>query len=97
MQHGLKLVMSRPFSEREPASHLIIKSPRSTGPDTIRSCRGADGSWMLIYCPNCQRVKVDLKAIKSEKVKVTYFNPGRAPQSMAGLLKATGKSRFSRL
>lgn len=94
MQHGLKLVMSRPFAEREPASHLIIKSPHSTGPDTIRSCRGADGSWMLIYCPNCQRVKVDLKAIKSEKVKVTYFNPRTGASIDGGVTEGNREESF---
>jgi hypothetical protein len=90
MKHGVRLVKSRPFEDREPAGWWAVTWPHPSGPDTIRTCRGKDGSWAFIYVPNCQKVKVHANTIKADKIAVSYYNP-RTGETVAGDVVEGGK------
>jgi len=82
MTHGLKLALSRPFFEREPASG-IVKSPSIWGPRAVRACKGSDGSWTVIYAPENQRVSLHPGALAAPLLRVSYFNP-RSGETVSG-------------
>jgi len=84
MRYGKRLVLSRPFFDRQPASWQFIKKPwRPPGPLCPRACVGADGSWAMVYVPDCQKVTVDLAQLAPARVKATYYNP-RSGESIGG-------------
>lgn len=89
MQYGLRLALSRPWEEREPSSHWIVKWPPSSGTEAIRSCRGKDGSYAFVYLPNCQKVKIHETAVHGAQIRVTWFNP-RTGKNVDGGMVAGG-------
>ncbi len=92
LKHALKLLLSRPFFEREPAS-WIVASPACCGAQAVRACRSLDGSWALIYAPEGQRISLRPDALSSARASVSYFNP-RTGESFAGGEIELAKGRF---
>lgn len=74
MPTGLKLALSRPWDTREPAQWAIL-SPHATGQDTIRACRDRAGTYLFVYLPNCQRVKLAETAVHGDRLQITWLNP----------------------
>jgi hypothetical protein len=74
MNIGKRLVLSRPFTERQPASGRLV-SPQGTPVEAIRACRGADGSWMIAYLPLGQRARINGTNLTGDRLHVRWLNP----------------------
>ncbi len=74
MGYMRRLFESRPFLELVPDQGMLA---RVYGQDnhSIRAARGADRSWLIVYTPYGDPVRVKMRGIHAEKVKGYWYNP----------------------
>jgi hypothetical protein len=76
LQMGLmkRLFTSRAWEKLEPDTSFVKSGPREGGAK-IRAARASDGSFAFVYSPRGEAFTVELEAIRSEKVKASWWDP----------------------
>ncbi|WP_020528124.1 glycoside hydrolase family 140 protein [Flexithrix dorotheae] len=70
-----KFFESLEWQKLEPASDLITDGPNNLGKE-IRCAIATDDSFLLAYSPYGSNFSLDLSKLKTEKLNMTWFNPG---------------------
>ena len=99
MQHGRRLIESRPFLTRIPADDVIIPAAIPTavpgeGRYKFVATRDLNGSYAMIYVPVSRRFSVRLERISGEKVRAWWFNPRDGKATAAGEFPNSGAREF---
>ena len=99
MQHGRRLIESRPFLTRIPADDVIIPAAIPTavpgeGRYKFVATRDLNGSYAMIYVPVSRRFSVRLERISGEKVRAWWFNPRDGKATSAGEFPNSGAREF---
>jgi len=68
------LFESRPFQKLVPDQSILISDP-GTGADHVRAARAVDGSFLFVYLPSGNPVRVKLDKIPGKKVNAFWFDP----------------------
>lgn len=100
MQHGRRLVESRPYLTRVPDDGIIVPDTVATlvpGAGTRRyvACRDESGSYAMVYAPAGRPFVVKMDAIKGPTVKAWWFNPRDGKATAIGEFPNTGAKRFA--
>ena len=99
MQHGKKLMESRPPLTRIPDDSLIVtdrvaSSVPGTGRYRFVATRDSAGSYAMIYAPVGRNFKVQMDKIAGPKVKAWWFNPRNGEATAIGEFANTGQREF---
>ena len=99
MQHGRRLMESRPFLTRVPADDLIVPAAVATavpgeGRYRFVATRDASGSYAMIYVPATRAFRVRLEKISGGRVRAWWFNPRDGKATPAGEFAAEGTKEF---
>ena len=100
MQHGRKLMESRPFLSRVPDASIVVTSPVPTampGAGTRRfvATRDTEGTYAMVYAPVGRPFTVRMDVIKGEKVKAWWFNPRDGKARAIGTFSNQGQRKFN--
>lgn len=100
MQHGRRLIESRPFLTRIPDDSVIVPAdPPSSVPGAglkrYVATRDSEGSYALVYVPIGRPFKVHMDKIKGSKVKAWWFNPRDGKARLIGEFPNTGERLFT--
>ena len=100
MQHGKKLLLSRPFLTRIPDDSIIVtdRVPTSVpgaGRYRFVATRDTDGTYAMVYAPIGRKFKVRMDVIKGPKVKAWWFNPRDGKAKAIGMFANTGEREFT--
>ena len=94
VQHGRRLLESRPYLTRIPAQAVVV-GDCWRGEDHIRATRCSEGSYILVYLPSGQRVDVDLRTLRTKAANATWFNPRSGAYSAIGQVQCSEKQTFT--
>lgn len=100
MQHGRRLMESRPFLQFVPDQSVIVTdvvptSVPGAGRYFFAATRTASGSSAMIYVPAGRKFSVRLNKITGAKVKAWWFNPRDGSANEAGEFPNTGTREFT--
>lgn len=104
MQHGRRLIESRPFLTRIPDDSLLV-THKPDGVDIPTAIPGAglkrfvatrdsEGSYAMIYAPTGRKFKVDLTKLSGEKLRAWWFNPRDGKAMLIGEWAKTSEREF---
>ena len=74
MRHLKALMLSRPYLARIPDQSVIV-SPTGDGDRHLAATRGRDGSYLMVYIPEGQRLAVDLTKLSGQRAVGWWFDP----------------------
>lgn len=99
MQHGRRLIESRPFLTRIPDDSIIVPADPPTsvpgaGLKRFVGTRDAEGSYAMVYAPAGRAFKVRMDSIKGRQVKAWWYNPRDGQASLIGEFPNTGEREF---
>jgi hypothetical protein len=99
MQHGRRLLESRPFLTRVPDDSIIVadRVPTSVpgaGRYRFVATRDTDGTFAMVYAPIGRRFSVRMDVIKGSKVAAWWFNPRNGTATRIGEFANTGQQSF---
>lgn len=99
MQHGRRLIESRPFLSRIPDDSIIVPAdPPSAVPGAglkrFVGTRDAQGSYAMVYAPTGRAFKVRMSKIQGSRVKTWWFNPRTGEATSIGEFPNTGERAF---
>ena len=99
MQHGRRLIESRPFLTRIPDDSVIVETniPTAmpgTGTRHFAATRDESGSYAMVYVPVGRAFKVRMSKITGAKVKAWWFNPRDGTATASGEFANTGEREF---
>jgi Protein of unknown function (DUF4038)/Putative collagen-binding domain of a collagenase len=100
MQHGRRLMESRPFLTRVPDDSVIVTAdPASSVPGAglkrYVATRDSEGSYAMVYVPTGRPFKVKMDKISGAKVKAWWFNPRAGKATLVGEFPNTGEREFN--
>jgi hypothetical protein len=100
MQHGRRLVESRPYLSRVPDDAVVVtdRVPTSVpgaGRYRIVATRDAEGRYAMVYAPVGRPFKVRLEAVTGARVKAWWFNPRDGKATAIGEFASEGERLFS--
>jgi len=99
MQHGRRLIESRPMAGRTPDDSIIVTDRVATsvpgaGRYRFAATRGQGGSFAMVYVPAGRGFKVHMDTITGGKVKAWWFNPRTGTASAIGEFPNAGERAF---
>jgi hypothetical protein len=99
MQHGRRLMESRPFLTRVPADDVIVPAAVATavpgeGRYRFVATREESGAYAMVYVPVTRKFSVRLDRISGGKVRAWWFNPRDGKATAAGEFSSTGTKEF---
>jgi hypothetical protein len=99
MQHGRRLMESRPFLTRVPDDSVIVPAnPESSVPGAglkrYVATRDTAGSYAMVYVPTGRAFKVRMDKVAGGKVKAWWFNPRDGKATAIGEFPNTGERQF---
>jgi hypothetical protein len=99
MQHGRRLIESRPVLTRIPDDSLIVTDRVATavpgaGRYRFVATRDADGTYAMIYAPVGRPFSVRMNVIKGPRVVAWWFNPRTGKADRIGEFDNKGDRRF---
>ena len=100
MQHGRRLIESRPFLTRIPDDTIIVTGAVPTsvpGAGTRRyvATRDSDGTYAMVYAPVGRPFSVRMNAIKGPKARASWFNPRTGKAESIGEFPTQGEHQFT--
>jgi hypothetical protein len=100
MQHGRRLIESRPFVTRIPDDSIIVPHTVATavpgaGLKRMAATRDTDGTYAMVYTPVGRAFKVKMETIKGPKVVAWWFNPRTGEATRIGEFDNKGEREFS--
>ncbi len=99
MQHGRRLMESRPFLTRIPDDSIIVQHkipaaiPGAGERRFVATC-DIDGTYAMAYFPISRECRVRMNCIKGSKVTAWWFNPRTGTPSRIGEFSNTGEQEF---
>ncbi|HYF41383.1 MAG TPA: glycoside hydrolase family 140 protein [Ramlibacter sp.] len=99
MQHGRRLIESRPFLTRVPDDSVIVPSevaPAVPGAGSRRfvATRDGSGTYAMVYAPVGRPFSVRMNVIRGARVKAWWFNPRNGKAEAIGEFPNTGQRQF---
>jgi hypothetical protein len=99
MQHGRRLIESRPFLTRVPDDSVIVtdRVPTSVpgaGRYRFVATRDQSGSYAMVYAPLGRKFKVRMDKITGPTVQAWWFNPRTGQATAIGEFPNTGEREF---
>jgi hypothetical protein len=99
MQHGRRLIESRPFLTRIPDPSIVVKDRVETsvpgaGRYYFASTRDSDGTYAMVYAPVGRSFKVRMEVIRGGPVTAWWFNPRDGKAQEAGSFPNEGEREF---
>jgi hypothetical protein len=100
MQHGRRLIESRPVLTRVPDDAVIVPAEVPTavpgaGLKRFAATRDAGGSYAMVYAPVGRSFAVRMDKVIGPKVAAWWFNPRDGKATSAGEFPNTGTHRFT--
>lgn len=100
MQHGRRLIESRPFLTRVPDDSIIAPAdPPSSVPGAglkrYVGTRDEAGSYLMVYAPTGRPFKVKTNTIKGSKIKAWWFDPREGRANLIGEFANGGEREFA--
>jgi hypothetical protein len=100
MQHGRRLIESRPFLDRIPDDSVIVtdRVPTSvpgSGRYRFVATRDTAGSYAMVYAPVGRSFNVRMNAIRGAQVRAWWFNPRDGSAREIGVFPNTGERGFT--
>ena len=100
MQHGRRLIESRPILTRIPDDSVIVTDRVATsipgaGRSRFVATRDEQGTYAMVYAPIGRPFSVRMDAIKGPKVKAWWFNPRDGKATLIGEFANRGEKRFA--
>lgn len=75
MRYLRRLIESRPMLTRIPDQSLIVGENSDRATQRIQACRGADGSYALVYAPAGRAVTVDVTKLSGQRLVAWQYDP----------------------
>ena len=99
MQHGRRLIESRPFLTRVPDDSIIVPDTVTTaspgaGRFRIVATRDERGTYAMVYTPAGRPFSVRMDVIAGEKVTAWWFDPRSGSATRIGEFDSEGTRRF---
>lgn len=99
MQHGRKLIESRPFLTRVPDDSVIVTGSVPTsipgaGQKRLVATRDLEGTYAMVYTPVGRKFSVRMNVISGARVKAWWFNPRTGQAEAAGEFSNAGPREF---
>jgi hypothetical protein len=99
MQHGRRLMESRPFLTRIPDDSIIVtdRVPTSipgAGRYRFVATRDEAGTYAMVYAPIGRKFKVHMNKVAGSKVKAWWFNPRNGEARAIGEFPNQGEREF---
>lgn len=88
------LMESRPYLNRIPDTSVIVKGQGEKS-DYITAFRDSAGSYMMVYLPEGKTITLNTSAIRSKKIKVTWFDPKTGKSSTAKIISNKKQLNFT--
>ena len=100
MQHGRRLIESRPFLTRIPDDSVIVtadppSSVPGAGAKRYVATRDSAGSYAMVYVPAGRPFNVKMDKITGGKVKAWWFNPRTGKAALIGEFANAGERQFT--
>jgi Protein of unknown function (DUF4038)/Putative collagen-binding domain of a collagenase len=100
MQHGRRLLESRPFLSRVPDDSIVVPAEVTTsvpGAGTRRyvATRDAEGTYAMVYAPVGRAFSVKMDVIKGSAVEAWWFNPRDGKAVAVGEYANSGNRSFT--
>lgn len=100
MQHGRRLIESRPILTRIPDDSILVADRVATavpgaGRYRFVATRDKDRTYAMIYAPAGRPFSVHMDAVKGPKVKAWWFDPRTGKAEAIGEFDAKGEHRFN--
>lgn len=100
MQHGKRLLLSRPFLTRVPDDSIILPDRVSTsvpGAGLYRfvATRDSEGRYAMVYVPVGKAFSVRTDCIRGSTVKAWWFNPRTGKATLIGKFSKTPQREFT--
>lgn len=100
MQHGRRLIESRPFLTRVPDDSVIVTGDVPTAiPGTGRyrlvATREAGGAYAMVYAPAGRKFKVRMEKVSGPKATAWWYNPRTGEATSLGEMPTTGEREFT--
>ncbi|MBX9583768.1 MAG: glycoside hydrolase family 140 protein [Gemmataceae bacterium] len=100
MQHGRRLVESRPYLSRIPDDSIIVPDTVTTlvpgaGTRRFAATRDEAGTFAMVYAPVGRPFAVKMDKITGPKVKAWWFNPRDGKATAIGEFPNAGTRRFT--
>ncbi len=100
MQHGRRLLESRPFLTRIPDDSIIAperekNSVPGAGRYRLVATRDRSGSYAMVYVPVGRKFKVHMDKLSGSKAKAWWFNPRTGEAKAIGEFPTAGEREFT--
>jgi hypothetical protein len=100
MQHGRRLVESRPFLTRVPDNSIIVPDRVPTavpgsGSYHYVAARDTDGTYAMVYVPVGRKFKVHMSKITGPTVRAWWFDPRTGRADQIGEFPNSGEKEFT--
>ncbi len=100
MQHGRRLMESRPFLTRLPVDGVIVEASVPTsvpgsGSRRYVATRDSSGSYAMVYAPIGRAFKVRMEKVSGSSVKAWWFNPRDGKATVIGEFANKGEREFT--
>lgn len=100
MQHGRRLMESRPFLTRVPDPDVVVTdrvatSVPGTGRYHFAATRDQSGACAMIYAPVGRSFKVRMEKISGPQAKAWWFNPRNGQTVAIGTFETRGEREFT--
>ncbi|MBP8303295.1 MAG: glycoside hydrolase family 140 protein [Phycisphaerae bacterium] len=100
MQHGRRLMESRPFLTRVPDDSVLVPAEVPTsvpgaGRYRFVATRDAGGSYAMVYAPTGRPFRVRMDKVNGPKVRAWWYNPRNGLASLIGEFPNQGERAFS--
>lgn len=100
MQHGRKLIESRPFLTRIPDDSVVVAQRVATsvpgaGSRRFVATRDSQGSFAMVYAPVGRAFKVRMDKISGQRVNAWWYDPRTGKAESIGVFDNRGERPFS--
>lgn len=86
------LLESRPWQSLLPDQSLVTVPDSSR--EHVRAARAADGSFLLVYVPNGETIKVNLEKLTGKDLSGWWFSPKAGVAARIGKVRKSGSREF---
>lgn len=100
MQWGKKLILSRPYLNRIPATDIVLESNDiktawpGEGLYRFAATMDTDGTYLMVYAPVGREFSVVTSVIKGKKLRAWWYDPRTGESESAGKFRNEGVHRF---
>ena len=100
MQHGRRLMESRPFLTRIPDDSVIVPEDPPTsvpgaGQKRFVATRDATGSYAMVYAPVGRSFRVHMNKVTGGRIRAWWFSPRTGEGTLIGEFAGSGERQFT--